>query len=309
MAAAALFEQVSCSVHGTAVLRDFSLTIPEGSAYGIVGPNGSGKSTILKLLATVLKPSSGKVAVFGHDTAVEAAAVRRIVGYVPDAFGAYPGLKVREYLEFFAGAHKLRHATAAINELLALVELQGVERQYLTTLSRGMKQRLAIARALLHDPQMLLLDEPTFGLDVAGRRDILAVLHELHRLGKTLVVSSHLLEDVAQLTTDVAALAAGTLAAETTAEELRQVVEGPRRMRLEVANDPRQAQAVLSGLEAARGVEVEGQALTFLFNGSRYDLPDVVDQLVAHEVKIIRFAEESNDLELLIAALPEERRP
>lgn len=292
--------------NGVKVVRDLSLVIPEGSVYGVVGPNGAGKTTLLKLLATVIRPSSGRIAVFGHDVVAEAAAVRRLVGYVPDTFGAYPGLRVREYLEFFAAAHKLRHANATIGDLLALVELQAVERHYLTTLSRGMKQRLAIARALLHDPQLLLLDEPTFGLDVRGRRDVLAVLDELHQLGKTLVISSHLLEDVAQLATDVAVIAGGTLLAETTAEELRQVVEGPRRMRLEVANDPRQAQAVLSGLEAVRNIDTAGQDIHFLFHGSRYGLPAVVSTLVQADVKVIRFAEESNDLEVLLASLQEQ---
>ena len=208
-------------------------------------------------------------------------------------------------MEFFAAAHKLRRAGATIGDLLALVELQAVERDYLTTLSRGMKQRLAIARALLHDPHLLLLDEPTFGLDLRGRRDVLAVLDELHQLGKTLVISSHLLEDVAHVATDVAVLSGGSLVAETSAQELRQVVDGPRRMRLEVANDPRLARAVLAGVEAVRNVEAEGQELLFAFQGSRYALPELVAALVAGEVKVIRFAEESNDLEVLLAAMQE----
>lgn len=302
---AAELDTVSRTGNGGPILHDVTLTIPEGSAFGIVGPNGSGKTTVLKLLATVIRPSSGKVRIFGHDAAVEPAVVRRLVGYVPDTFGSYPGLKVREYLEFFAGAHKLKNAAATIDDLLALVELQAVERQYLSTLSRGMKQRLAIARALLHDPQLLLLDEPTFGLDMHGRRDIIAVLQELHHLGKTLVISSHLLEDVAQLASDVAALSGGSVVAEASAEELRQIVEGPRRMRIEVANDPRVAQAALADLDGVRSVEVQGQDLTFLFSGSRYALPDVLGALVHRDAKIIRFTEESNDLEVLLASLRE----
>lgn len=302
---AAELEGVSLTGNGVDILRNISLTVAEGSAVGIVGANGSGKTTLLKLMATLIRPTAGKVRIFGHDAGAEAAAVRRLVGYVPDSFGSYPGLKAREYLEFFAGAHKLKNAAGTIDDLLALVELQAVERQYLATLSRGMKQRLAIARVLLHDPRLLLLDEPTFGLDLHGRRDILAVLHELRHLGKTLVISSHLLEDVAQLVTDVAALSGGGLVAEASADELRQVVEGPRRMRVEVANDPRLAQAALAGLEAVRGLEVQGQEITFLFSGSRYALPEVVTTLVQHEVKVVRFAEESNDLEVLLASLHE----
>lgn len=296
---------VGLAGNGVAILRDISLTVAEGSSLGIVGANGSGKTTLLKLMATLIRPTSGKVRIFGHDAATAAAAVRRLVGYVPDSFGSYPGLKAREYLEFFAGAHKLKNAAGTINDLLALVELQAVERQYLATLSRGMKQRLAIARVLLHDPQLLLLDEPTFGLDLHGRRDILAVLQELRHLGKTLVISSHLLEDVAQLVTDVAVLSGGGLVAEATADELRRIVEGPRRMRVEVANDPRLAQVALSGLEAVRGLEIDGQEMTFLFAGSRYALPEVVSTLVQQDVKVVRFAEESNDLEVLLASLPQ----
>jgi ABC-2 type transport system ATP-binding protein len=296
---------VRYSGNGVDLLHDVTLTIPEGSAYGIVGANGSGKTTLLRVLATLIRPTAGKVSIFGHDPVTESAVVRRMVGYVPDTFGSYPGLKVREYLEFFAGAHKLKNATGVIEDLLTLMELQTVERQYLSTLSRGRKQRLAIARALLHDPLLLLLDEPTFGLDLHGRRDILAVLQELRDLGKTLVISSHLLDDTAQLVTDVAALSGGSIVALASAEELRQIVEGPRRMRVEVANDPRLATAVLGGLEAVRGTSVHGQEVAFLFSGSRYDLPEIVSALVQHEVKVIRFAEESNDLEVLLSSLHE----
>lgn len=296
---------VRYSGKGVDLLHDVTLSIPEGSAYGVVGANGSGKTTLLRVLATLIRPTAGKVSIFGHDPVTEPAVVRRLVGYVPDTFGSYPGLKVREYLEFFAGAHKLKNATGVIEDLLTLMELQAVERQYLSTLSRGRKQRLAIARALLHDPLLLLLDEPTFGLDLHGRRDILAVLQELRDLGKTLVISSHLLDDTAQLVTDVAALSGGSIVALASAEELRQIVEGPRRMRVEVANDPRLAMAVLGGLEAVRSTSGQGQEVTFLFSGSRYDLPDIVSALVQHDVKVIQFAEESNDLEVLLSSLHE----
>jgi ABC-2 type transport system ATP-binding protein len=146
-------------------------------------------------------------------------------------------------------------------------------------------------------------------LDLRGRGDVLAVLRELRDLGKTLVISSHLLEDVAQLSTDVAALSGGRLVTATSAEELRQVLEGPRRIALEVANDPRQAQAALAGLESVRAVEPNGQEISFLFQGSRYALPDVVTALVERDVKIIRFTEESNDLEVLLSTLGPEGRP
>ena len=296
-------ERVSRRDGGQVALDNLSLAVPEGSAFALIGPNGSGKSTVLKLIATIVKPTSGTIRVHGHDVVAEAGAVRRLVGYVPDVFGTYPGLKVREYLEYFAGAHRLRNAQATITDLLTLVELQAVAGQYLTTLSRGRKQRLAIARALLHDPSVLLLDEPTFGLDQRGRADVLAVLRELQSMGKTLVISSHLLEDVAQLATDVAAFADGRLVAETSAEELRQSIEGPRRIWVEVANDPRQAQVALAGVDTVRAVEVQGQELRFLYQGSRYGLPEVLDTLVRGEVKVIRFTEESNDLEILLASL------
>ncbi len=296
---------VSRVQNGTTMVRDVSLSVPEGSTFALVGPNGSGKTTILRMLATIIRPSAGKAQVLGHDVVAEPGTVRQIVGYVPDSFGTYPGLKVREYLEFFASAHRLRSAGATITDLLNLVELRQVERRYLSGLSRGMKQRLAIARALLHDPAVLLLDEPTFGLDVRGRSDVVAVLKELHDVGKTLIISSHLLDDVAPIATDVAAISGGRLVASMSAEQLRRLIEGPRRIRLEVANDPRQAQAVLAAIDAAQSVEAEGQELTFLFRGSRYALPEVVTALVQREVKIIRFAEESNDLEVLLASLEE----
>ncbi len=290
------------------VLNDVSFRVAEGEACALVGPNGSGKSTVLRLIASIIVPSSGSIRVLGHDTVRESAAVRRAVGFVADAFGAYPGLRVVEYLEFFAGAQHVRNSVSTIKDLLALVDLEREEKQYLSALSRGKKQRLALAKALLHDPAILLLDEPTFGLDWRGRTEMLSVLEELRAMGKTIVLSSHLLDDVSQLATDVVALQHGRVAAQVTLEELRQSIEGPRRMVLEVVNDPRLALSVLEPLPTVQGADWLGQVVRFTFSGSRYDLPELVAQLVAHQVRVVRFSEESTDLEVLLASLQREAR-
>ena len=202
--------------YGTlAAVRDLDLEVPEGSVFGLIGPNGAGKSTTFAILASILSPTSGVVEVAGVDPSVDPRAVRRHLGYMPDVLGVYDNLRVDEYLEFFAAAHQLPRSTwpGLVDGLLELVGLEVKREAMVESLSRGMKQRLALARALVHDPDVLVLDEPASGLDPRARVDLRTLLGELRAMGKTVVISSHILTEMEEMCTHVAIMEAGRLLA------------------------------------------------------------------------------------------------
>ena len=196
-------------------VRDLSLEVPRGSVFGLIGPNGAGKSTTLSILASVLTPTSGSARVAGCDPVTDARGVRRRVGYMPDVLGVYDNLSVQEYLEFFAAAYSLPRAgwKGLVDGLLELVGLEVKRTAMVESLSRGMKQRLALARALVHDPEVLLLDEPASGLDPRARVELRVLLAELQSMGKTIVISSHILSEMEEMCSHIAIMEAGRLLA------------------------------------------------------------------------------------------------
>ncbi len=198
-----------------AAVRDLDLEIPEGSVFGLIGPNGAGKSTTFAILASILSPTSGTAEVAGCDPSSDPRGVRRHLGYMPDVLGVYDNLRVDEYLEFFAAAHQLPRAgwPGLIDGLLELVGLEVKRNAMVESLSRGMKQRLALARALVHDPEVLVLDEPASGLDPRARVELRGLLGELRAMGKTVVISSHILTEMEEMCTHVAIMEAGRLLA------------------------------------------------------------------------------------------------
>ena len=197
-------------------VKGISFAIPRGAVFGFIGPNGAGKSSTIRVLATLQRPSVGRVRIAGIDVVKDPKAVRRRLGYVPDSFGIYEDLLVAEYLSFFAAAYGIPGAKreAIIRDCLALTDLSGKIMAPVEGLSRGMKQRLAIARVLLHDPELLLLDEPASGLDPRARIDLRELLKELQGMGKTILISSHILHELAQLCSHIAIIEAGKLMAQ-----------------------------------------------------------------------------------------------
>ena len=182
-------------------VRDLDLSVPRGAIFGLIGPNGAGKSTTFLVLASLLTPTAGRVRVAGHDPVENPRAVRAILGYMPDVMGVYDNLRVDEYLEFFAGAYRLPRSSwpGLIDGLLELVDLAGKRRAMVDSLSRGMKQRLSLARALVHDPEVLVLDEPASGLDPRARVELRELLVQLRDMGKTVVISSHILAELEEM--------------------------------------------------------------------------------------------------------------
>ncbi len=194
-------------------LDNLNLTINRGDLFGFIGSNGAGKTTTLRILATFLAPSSGTAKVLGHDVVRDADAVRHVIGYMPDFFGVYKDMEVTEYLDFFGACYKIPTAQRekTVNDVLELVGLSEKRGAIIGALSRGMQQRLGLARVLIHDPKVLLLDEPASGLDPRARIEMMAILEELQRLGKTIIISSHILSELQNLCNRVAIIEKGRL--------------------------------------------------------------------------------------------------
>ncbi len=231
-------------------LAELNLKIDQGDVFGFIGPNGAGKSTTIKILATLLRPTSGIARVCGYPVDLKVREIRRAMGYMPDFFGLYDDLTVREYLEFFAAAYKIKGAARrkVITDVLQLVDLGEKSHTQIDALSRGMQQRLSLARVLLHDPQVLLLDEPASGLDPRARVEFREIVKELRRMGKTVLVSSHILPELADMCTKVGILEKGKLVACGSVDDVIATAQAERWVKIEVAGSTGNA------IDAARPV-------------------------------------------------------
>ena len=217
---------------------DLSLEVPTGAIYGLIGPNGAGKTTTFSVVASILTPSSGTLSVLGHDPVASPREVRRVLGYMPDSLGVYADLDVDEYLRFFAAAYKIpvRARPGLLDGLLELVALESKRSARVDSLSRGMKQRLSLARALVHDPQVLILDEPASGLDPRARAELRALLLQLAEMGKTIIVSSHILSEIEDVCSHIAIMQSGRILASGRAAEVSGLLTGGRRLRAKFAD-------------------------------------------------------------------------
>jgi len=282
---------------------DLSLEVPVGSVFGLIGPNGAGKTTTIQILATLLEPTSGHAWVMGHSSTEEPEEVRRSLGYMPDFFGTYDDVRVGEYLEFFAGAYRLRpeRRRSVSKDLLELVDLTHKKDSFVESLSRGMKQRLGLARALIHDPEVLILDEPASGLDPRARIELRELILELKKMGKTIVISSHILPELEEMCTDIGIIEAGRLLAQGSPAEMLHGLADTRSFRLRCADEDslERARGILEGREGIAGVTVENGSLQFLLMGDDEAAADVIYQLVGKKVRVSGFADVTTGLEEL----------
>jgi ABC-2 type transport system ATP-binding protein len=238
-------------------LDDLSLSIERGSIFGFIGPNGAGKTTTMRILATLLAPSSGQAWVSGYPVTEEPYEVRRRIGYMPDFFGVYDNMKVWEYLDFFAASYNVpsQRRPALIEDLLALVDLSVKRDSFVEALSRGMKQRLCLARTLVHEPDLLILDEPASGLDPRARIELLL---ELQRLGKTILVSSHILTELAEMCTHIGIIERGKLLESGRVSEILQRMQPAREIRIKVLARADEAVALLSKVPGVLEARLDG---------------------------------------------------
>jgi ABC-2 type transport system ATP-binding protein len=292
--------------YGALVAVDsLSLNVEQGAIYGFVGPNGAGKTTTMRMLTTLLQPTSGEAWVAGSSITREPRGVRRAIGYMPDFFGVYDDMKVWEYLDFFAACYEIPPATRAplINDLLELVDLNHRREAMVDTLSRGMKQRLCLARTLAHDPQILILDEPASGLDPRARIEIRELLLELSRLGKTIFFSTHILADVAEICTQVGIVEAGRLVAEGSLEEMQRRLQPHRRLLITLLGRLDETRLALTGREGVVGVRESaapaagGVGLEVDFAGDDAAVSQLLGSLVAKGLPVLHFSESVHDLE------------
>ena len=230
-----------------------NLEVPAGATFGLIGPNGAGKSTTFSMIATLLAPSGGRLEVAGHDPVREPREVRRRLGYMPDVMGVYDNLTVEEYLQFFAGAYRLdkKQWPTLITGLLELVGLDVKRNAMVDSLSRGMKQRLSLARALIHDPEVLVLDEPASGLDPRARIDLRNLLAELRAMGKTIIISSHILSELAEMCSHVAIMEAGSILASGTPREIATAYKPGREVFVKLATGEERSYTVADDAEQA----------------------------------------------------------
>jgi ABC-2 type transport system ATP-binding protein len=285
-----------------------NLQVPAGALYGLIGPNGAGKTTTLRMLAGLLEPTEGEIVIAGQVANHDWRMLRRLIGYMPDFFGVYEDMLVWEYLDFFGRCHNLPagRRRQAIDELLELVDLTGKREAYVQTLSRGMRQRLCLAHALVHDPQVLLLDEPASGLDPRARVEMRELLRELGSMGKTVIVSSHILSELAELCDSVGIIEKGRLVASGPVPQItRQVHEG-RTLRIQVLTDLETAEAALRGWRGVGSILAAGDVLEVEFLGDDQAAADLLAALVSRGVRVASFSQTTSDLEEIFLRLTSE---
>jgi ABC-2 type transport system ATP-binding protein len=279
---------------------DLSFTIGQGEIFGFIGPNGAGKSTTIRFLATLLRPTSGEGRIAGHSVVTDPMAVRRVIGFMPDDFGVYDGMKVWEFLDFFAVAYEIprAHRKQIIGQVLELLDLTHKRDDYVNGLSKGMKQRLCLAKTLVHDPPVLILDEPASGLDPRARLEMKALLNELKGMGKTILVSSHILSELADFCTMIGIIERGKLLAAGSIQDIQRTLRTHRVLKVRVL-DPStdRAASILRDNSGVRSVESYDHTLTAEFEGQDGDLAELLGRLIQSGVTVQSFAEEALSLE------------
>ena len=292
--------------NGVVAVNDLSLSLYKNDVLGFIGANGAGKTTTLRMLATVLKPDSGEVEVCGKPLS-SLQEVRPFIGFMPDYFGVYDDLLVCEYLVFFTRAfHLSPHQTNfMIKEVLETVQMQDDIRRPILGLSRGMKQRLGLARIMLHNPQLLLLDEPAAGLDPRARLELREIIKQLQVQGKTIVISSHVLSDLSDFCNKVAIIDHGRLLVQEETQQLLDRMSEYRKMRLKVLHDPEKAEKILAENPLVSHVVWDGNELKFAFVGNDQDLSDFLKELFRREMPLVSFGEITNSLEDVYIKLTE----
>ena len=290
---------------GTLAVGGVDLAIEEGEIFGLVGPNGAGKTTMLRMLATLLVPTSGDARVAGESIRRNPQAVRRVIGYMPDAFGVYDDMKVWEYLDFFGRCYGLGPAQRRrmIGDLLELVDLAGKRNAYVQSLSRGMQQRLCLAHALVHDPRVLLLDEPASGLDPRARVELRELLRELRAIGKTIVISSHILPELEELCTSVAIVDHGHVLAAGTISEIGQRLRIGEVLRVRILGDAGAVEAARAWFEAQGDVASAATDLTghieIGFRGDEAGAAKLLAAAVRAKLAVASYSPAATDLQEL----------
>ena len=282
-------------------VNHLSLHIPEGDLFGFVGPNGAGKTTTIRIVCGLLRASGGSVRIGSAAAAVGSKAMKRMIGYVPDFFGVYDNLKVREYMDMYGSMYGMysRDIARLTDDLLELVNLSDKKEVYVDTLSRGMKQRLCVARALLHNPRLLILDEPSSGLDPRARVEMKELLKNLHSMGKTIVISSHILSELSEMCNSIGIMNHGQLITAGRIEDIMRQIAGGKRMHIQVVSGMESAVRLLREQAGVRIESVRENEIIMLFDGADEEFSALIGLMLQNQVVLAGFYREEGSLESL----------
>jgi ABC-2 type transport system ATP-binding protein len=288
-------------------LDHLNLSLEEGIVFGFVGANGAGKSTTFSILATLLSPTSGDALINGKSVIKEPKEVRKQIGYMPDFFGVYDQLKVDEYLDFYGASYGIgtQDRKVLIPQLLELVNLTNKRFEYVDLLSRGMKQRLCLARALIHDPKVLILDEPASGLDPRARVEMRDILRNLKSMGKTILISSHILPELAEMCDEIGVIDNGKLIAHGNVATIQAQLQGEKRIVIKVFDCLNEVRAFLEEDPLVSSIDVMDNRLEIAFNYRGTDREQIMllKKAMLADLPIYALSEEEKDLEDVFMAI------
>ncbi|NLN41527.1 MAG: ABC transporter ATP-binding protein, partial [Clostridiales bacterium] len=267
------------------------LNVPKGEIYGFVGPNGAGKTTTMKIICGLLPADKGQVSVAGIDVIKDVRKAKELIGYMPDFFGVYDNLKVTEYLDFYASIYNLnpRDRKRICDDLLELVDLQDKRDAYVDSLSRGMKQRLCLARSLVHNPELLVLDEPASGMDPRARVEMKEILRTLKDLGKTIMISSHILPELAELCTSIGIIDRGKIVISGTVDEIMQQVYSKRFIKVRIRGNMEEAVKVMKESPLITNINKGANFIEAGFEGNEEEMAMLLKELVTRDIPVISF--------------------
>jgi ABC-2 type transport system ATP-binding protein len=280
-------------------VKELNFTIAKGELFGFIGPNGAGKSTTIRFLATLLRATRGDGKVNGFSVNDDPMEVRRSIGYMPDDFGVYDGMKVWEFLDFFAVAYKIGRTQRkqVITDVLELLDLTHKREDYVNGLSRGMKQRLCLAKTLVHDPPVLILDEPTSGLDPRARIEVKALLKELRRMGKTILISSHILSELADCCTSIGIVERGQLLMHGPIESVYRQIKRNRIVEIRFLAGADAGISILRSSPHLRGIDIDGNKATAELETDEAGLAELLEELLKQGVRLHSFNDKDPTLE------------
>lgn len=300
-------ENLSKSYGSFKAVENFNLSVEEGEIYGFVGPNGAGKTTIMKIMAGLLTADSGTITLGEENILKDVSKLKKTIGYMPDFFGVYDNLTVTEYLYFYSSAYGIKDdiTTERTKQLLELVDLQEKANEYVDGLSRGMKQRLCLARTLVHNPDILILDEPASGLDPFTRHQLKYILKNLSDSGKTIMISSHILTELAEICDSICIIEKGKVIMSGNIEEILFQVDSSNPLLIRVLNDAEQAVAILKKNKYVRTISVEDNNILVTFIGRKEEEASLLKELIDNNVLVLSYKREQSNLESLFLKIIE----
>lgn len=286
-------------------VNHLTLHIPEGDLFGFVGPNGAGKTTTIRIVCGLLKASGGTVQIGGTNAKIGSQEMKRMIGYVPDFFGVYDNLKVTEYMDMYGSMYSMnsRDIAKLTDDLLELVNLSDKKDFYVDTLSRGMKQRLCVARALLHNPKLLILDEPSSGLDPRARVEMKELLKNLHSMGKTIIISSHILSELSEMCNSIGIMNRGQLITAGRIEDIMKKISDGKKIIIRVETGMEKAVRLMQEYAGVRVESVRENELIISYSGTDEQVCKLIGNMIQNEIVLTGFSREEGNLESLFMQL------